>query len=76
MGMRILVIEDEDEIADFLVRGLREEGFGVERAADGEDGSHHLKTGTCQEGQGSCSRLRLPAAEPSQGQLASTAATR
>jgi two-component system copper resistance phosphate regulon response regulator CusR len=46
MGIRILVIEDEDEIADFLVRGLREEGFTVERAADGEDGWHHLKSGT------------------------------
>jgi two-component system copper resistance phosphate regulon response regulator CusR len=46
MGIRILVIEDEDEIADFLVRGLREEGFRVERAADGEEGWHHLRTGT------------------------------
>jgi len=44
MGFRILVVEDEDEIADFLVRGLREEGFSVERAADGEEGWHHLKT--------------------------------
>ena len=32
--MRVLVVEDEDAIADFLVRGLREEGFVVERAAD------------------------------------------
>jgi two-component system copper resistance phosphate regulon response regulator CusR len=46
MGVRILLIEDEDEIAGFLVRGLREEGFTVERAADGEEGWHHLKTGT------------------------------
>src|SRR4051812_3060862 len=46
MGVRILVIEDEHEIADFLVRGLREEGFTVERAADGEEGWHHLRTGT------------------------------
>jgi two-component system copper resistance phosphate regulon response regulator CusR len=46
MGVRILVVEDEDEIADFLVRGLREEGFSVERAADGEEGWHRLKTGT------------------------------
>jgi two-component system copper resistance phosphate regulon response regulator CusR len=46
MGLRILVIEDEDGIADFLVRGLREEGFTVERAADGDDGWHHLRTGT------------------------------
>ena len=35
MGIRILVVEDEEKIADFLVRGLREEGFTVEHAADG-----------------------------------------
>ncbi|MFO0802670.1 MAG: response regulator transcription factor [Gemmataceae bacterium] len=46
MGYRILVIEDEHEIADFVVRGLREEGFVVDRAADGEDGWHQLKTAT------------------------------
>ncbi len=45
MGIRILVVEDEPEIADFVVRGLREEGFTVERAADGEDGWHALQTG-------------------------------
>ena len=45
MGFRILVIEDEDEIADFLLRGLREEGFTVERAADGGEGWHYLTTG-------------------------------
>ncbi len=36
MGIRILVVEDEAPIADFLVRGLGEEGFTVEHAADGE----------------------------------------
>jgi DNA-binding response OmpR family regulator len=36
MGIRILVVEDEEDIADFVVRGLREEGFTVERAEDGE----------------------------------------
>src|SRR5919108_5501429 len=46
MGIRILVIEDETPIADFLVRGLREEGFTVERAADGEEGWHALRTGS------------------------------
>ena len=45
MGIRILLVEDEDEIADYLVRGLREEGLTVERAADGGEGWHHLKTG-------------------------------
>lgn len=44
MGIRVLVVEDEDEIADFVVRGLREEGYSVQRAADGEDGWYHLKT--------------------------------
>jgi two-component system copper resistance phosphate regulon response regulator CusR len=44
--MRILVIEDEQEIADFVVRGLREEGFVVEQASDGEEGWHSLRTGT------------------------------
>ena len=44
MGIRILVVEDEPVIADTLVRGLREEGFAVEHAADGEDGWHRLKT--------------------------------
>src|SRR5581483_9288126 len=46
MGIRVLVIEDEREIADFVVRGLREEGFTVEWAADGDDGWHRLRTGT------------------------------
>jgi two-component system copper resistance phosphate regulon response regulator CusR len=45
MSVRILVIEDEEEIADFLVRGLQEEGFVVEHAADGQNGWHQLKTG-------------------------------
>jgi DNA-binding response OmpR family regulator len=34
MSMSILVVEDEARIADFLVRGLREEGYAVEHAAD------------------------------------------
>lgn len=45
MSVRILVVEDDDEIADFVVRGLREEGFTVERAVDGKDGWHHLQSG-------------------------------
>ncbi len=44
MGIRVLVVEDEPEIADFIVRGLREEGFTVERAADGESALHALQT--------------------------------
>src|SRR5258708_10366523 len=44
MGTRILLIEDEAGIADFVVRGLREEGYTVEHAADGHDGWHRLST--------------------------------
>ncbi|MDH4340980.1 MAG: response regulator transcription factor, partial [Thermoleophilia bacterium] len=35
--MQILVVEDEDEIADPLVEGLRREGFEVSRAATGRE---------------------------------------
>jgi two-component system response regulator MprA len=38
MSERILVIEDEAKIADFLRRGLTYEGFHAEVAADGESG--------------------------------------
>src|SRR5262245_49963531 len=46
MGIRVLVVEDEAEIADFLGRGLREEGYTVEHAADGAGAWHALRTGT------------------------------
>lgn len=36
--MRILIIEDEAKIAAFLKRGLKEEGYAVDMAADGEQG--------------------------------------
>jgi two-component system copper resistance phosphate regulon response regulator CusR len=44
MGVRILVIEDEIAIADFLVRGLREEGYSVTHAAEGTSAWHYLDT--------------------------------
>ena len=36
--MRILVIEDEKKTAAFLAKGLREAGFAVDVAPDGETG--------------------------------------
>lgn len=36
--MRILVVEDEPAIADFVVRGLRSEGYAVDAANDLETG--------------------------------------
>jgi DNA-binding response OmpR family regulator len=36
--MRILIVEDDHRIASFVKRGLEEEGFVVETAADGDEG--------------------------------------
>ena len=38
--MRILVVEDDKKIASFIVKGLKENGFAVDHAANGEDGLH------------------------------------
>ena len=37
--MRILVVEDDRKVASFLEKGLREEGYAVDVAHDGVDGS-------------------------------------
>jgi len=36
--VRVLVVEDEKKVASFLERGLREEGYAVDVAHDGDDG--------------------------------------
>jgi two-component system OmpR family response regulator len=36
--MRALIIEDDQTIADFVSRGLKEAGFAVDHAKDGEEG--------------------------------------
>jgi len=38
--MRLLLVEDDIKIAQFVVNGLREAGFAVDHAANGEDGLH------------------------------------
>ncbi len=35
--MRVLVVEDEPQIADFIARGLSENGYSVDTAGDGEE---------------------------------------
>lgn len=42
--MRILVIEDNEEIRDFLKIGLEAETFSVDTAGDGESGSYIART--------------------------------
>lgn len=37
--MRILVVEDDKKIATFVVNGLKQSGYAVDHAADGENGS-------------------------------------
>uniref|UniRef100_C6E6W1 Two component heavy metal response transcriptional regulator, winged helix family n=1 Tax=Geobacter sp. (strain M21) TaxID=443144 RepID=C6E6W1_GEOSM len=38
--MRILIVEDEQKAANYLKKGLTENGFSVDIANDGEDGLH------------------------------------
>ncbi|MBD8492546.1 heavy metal response regulator transcription factor [Pseudomonas syringae] len=38
--MRVLIIEDEQKTADYLHRGLSEQGYSVDLAADGIEGLH------------------------------------
>ena len=39
--MRLLLVEDDDQIADFITQGLREAGYAVDHTADGEEGYRH-----------------------------------
>src|SRR5208283_4848865 len=41
--MRMLIVEDEKKVANFIGKGLQEEGYAVDLAFDGEDG---LRMGT------------------------------
>jgi heavy metal response regulator len=43
--MRILVVEDERKIAEFVRKGLMAEGYAVDTAADGEEGRFLAGTG-------------------------------
>ncbi|MCP4021727.1 MAG: response regulator transcription factor [Desulfobacteraceae bacterium] len=38
--MRLLLIEEDTHIASFIHKGMRESGFAVDHAKDGEDGLH------------------------------------
>jgi heavy metal response regulator len=43
--VRILVVEDEKKVASFIKKGLEEEGYAVDVAADGEEGLAMALTG-------------------------------
>lgn len=38
MAGRILLVEDDDRLADYIAKGLSEQAFNVDRAANGRDG--------------------------------------
>lgn len=42
--MRILLVEDERKTASFIIKGLRQQGFAVDHAINGEDGLHLART--------------------------------
>ena len=42
--MRILIVEDDARTASFIMKGLKQAGFIVEHAPDGEDGLHRALT--------------------------------
>lgn len=43
--MRILVVEDHEKVAQFIVKGLREEHFAVDHAANGIEGLSMARVG-------------------------------
>lgn len=43
--MRLLLIEDDLQAAEYLVKGLRESGYQVEHSPDGEDGLARARRG-------------------------------
>src|SRR3982074_1076504 len=43
--MRILVIEDDEATAAYMVKGLTENGYVVDRVASGRDGLFHATSG-------------------------------
>jgi len=48
--MRILLVEDDEKIAAFIAKGLKENGYTVDHAADGIDGLHLALTETYDAG--------------------------
>ncbi len=44
MSVRILLVEDESTIADFIIRGLQEEGFTVKHASTGTEAWEAMMT--------------------------------
>ena len=46
MGRKILIVEDDAETADYLSRGLSQEGHSVDLATNGQDGLYRATDGS------------------------------
>lgn len=46
MSRKILIIEDDVRTADFIAKGLTDEGYVVDKATDGRDGLFHATDGS------------------------------
>lgn len=42
--MRLLLVEDDEKLSDFIISGLKQSGFVVDHASDGIDGLHLAET--------------------------------
>jgi two-component system OmpR family response regulator len=42
--VRLLIVEDDERVAGFVAKGLRQEGYAVDHAVNGEDGLHLAST--------------------------------
>ena len=42
--MRVLIIEDEQKVADFIQKGLQQEGYAVDVARDGQEGAYQAES--------------------------------
>jgi two-component system response regulator RegX3 len=70
--MQVLVVEDDDSIAEPLVEGLAREGYGVERVATGRDALHAKEADLVildlglpdMDGYAVCQQLRARSAVP------------
>ncbi|WP_143273768.1 response regulator [Bradyrhizobium canariense] len=63
--VRILVVEDDELIREFVVEALREEGFEVVEAENGEQGEQ--RRALCEEGERTILELRRSIFESASG---------
>ena len=61
--VRILVVEDDAKIASFVVKGLKQEGYAVDHAADGDTGLTLATTTPYDAAVIDIDRSRLPSRE-------------